>query len=245
MPLGRLHPYRRGTAARKIQAAFRRRRTKKRFQRDKIKTAGDVRRAVQQTSVSSVVVQETQAQGLSTTPTVIHNLSKIEFNNSNDTLYARKSKQITVGHFKFRAKVNVADKTNLIRIMVVRNKDPATTNAFDPADMFAMNNSQGLPADNMFAEPNLRNVEVKYDRVFNLQATSETIPAVNPQSVYWTFDVPVRETFKYFGTTNGTSEQTRNMKDYYLLGFSDSSLITHPTIQVVSYVWFKNVGNTA
>lgn len=245
MPLGVRHPYRRGQAARKIQRAFRRRRLRKRFQRDRVKTYRDVRKAVQATGVSSVIVQQTNF-ALITTPTIQHNLSNIEFSNSNDRPDTRKSKQITVGHIAFRCYLEVGDRTNLCRVMMVRNKNPATTNAFNPGtDMFSVNNGVGTQPDLMFAEPNLREVEVKYDRVFNLQDSSQALPAVNPRSVYFQFKVPIRETFKYFTIANNTNEQTRNMKDYYLVAFSDSSILPNPSLRATSYTWFKNVGNTA
>ena len=243
MPLGRLHPARRRSAATKIQAVFRGRRARRRV-KDRIKTVGDVRKAVQQTSVSSVIVQETNF-ALTQTPTIQHNLSNIEFSNSDNRPDTRKSKQITVGHIKFRCYLQVGDRTNLCRVMVVRNKNPLTTASFTPSDIFNVNNSVGTQPNNMFAEPNLREVEVKYDRVFNLQDSSEATPAVNPKTVYWTFSIPIRETFKYLTISNSTSQQTRNMKDYYLVAFSDSSILPNPSLTAVSYLWFKNVGNTA
>lgn len=235
--------YGKRTAARRIQAAWRRRR-KRRFTKDKIKTVRDVRNAVQATAVSSVIAQETNFS-LVTTPTVQHNLSQIEFSNSNDRPDTRKSKQITVGHIKFRCRLQVGDRTNLCRVMMVRNKNPETTAAFNPGDIFNLNNGVGTQPNNMFAEPNLREVEVKYDRVFNLQDSSETVPATRMQSIYWTFQVPIRETWKYFTISNQTAEQTRNMKDYYLVAFSDSAILPNPSLQAVSYLWFKNIGNTA
>lgn len=228
------------SSASKIQRAWR----KKRTQRDRVKTYGDVRKAVQATAVSSVICQETNLS-LITTPTVQQNLSNLEFSNSNDRPDSRKSKQVTVGHISFRCYLEVGDRTNLCRVMVVRNKNPATTNAFNPNDIFNVNNGVGTQPTTMFRDPNLREVEVKYDRVFNLQSTSETAPATRVQNVYWTFNVPIKETFKYFTEANNTQEQTRNMKDYYLVAFSDSAILPNPSLRAVSYLWFKNVGNTA
>lgn len=232
--------WKRNAAASRLQRYWR----KKKAQRDRVKTYGDVRKAVQATSVSSVIVQETNFS-IVNTPTVQQNLSEIEFSNSNDRPDSRKSKQITVGHIKFRCYLQVGDRTNLVRVMMVRNKNPETTNAFNPVNIFNVNNGIGTQPDDMFADPNLREVEVKYDRVFNLQDTSESSPATRMQNIYWTFNIPIRETFKYFTTSNGTSEQTRNMKDYYLVAFSDSSILPNPSLKAVSYLWFKNVGNTA
>ena len=124
--------------------------------------------------------------------------------------------------------------------MVVRNKDPQTAAAFNPANMFTMNNGVGTQPTQMFAEPNLRMVEVKYDKVFNLQATTEAIPATRVQNIYFQFKIKIGEVFKYFTETNNTSELTRNMKDYYIVAFSDSSILPNPSLRCVSYTWFKN-----
>ena len=231
----------RRSAARRIQKAWR---AKKRRQRDNIKTKGDVKKAVQSFNPSSVIAQETTFS-LTTTPTVQHNLSDIEFSNSNDRPDSRKSLKITVGHFKFRCRLQVGDATNLCRVMVVRNKNPLVAAAFNPITMFEINNGIGTQPNNMYAEPNLREVEVKYDRVFNLQDTTQAVPATRVQDIYWDFKVPIHETFKYLTTNNNTSELTRNMKDYYLVAFSDSAILPNPRFTAVSYTWFKNIGNTA
>jgi len=230
MKIGKKHH-----AAARIQKAWR----KKRYQRDNIKTTADVRRAVNKGTPASVVIQSTNF-GLTTTPTIQHSLSDIEYSNSNDTPNTRKSKKISVGHFKMRCYLNVADRTNLVRVMLVRNKDPLTAAAFNPSTMFEMNNGIGTQPTNMFAEPNLRKVQVKYDKIFNLQDSTESVPGVRPSSFYFTFKVKVNETFKYFTETNNTSEFTRNMKDYYIVAFSDSSVLPNPAFRCVSYTWFKN-----
>lgn len=228
--------------ARRIQRAWRSHRNKK----DKIKTAGDVKKVIQSQTPSSVIIQETDfsltgqnALGIGG-PTVQHVLSDIEFSNSNDHPNARKSKRITVGHVKCRCMLTCGDATNLCRVMVVRNKDPMTAAAFNPKLMFQMNNQVGPQPDQMFAEPNLRYVEVKYDRVFNLQLSAADSAAVRPSTTYFQFSVPIHETWKYYTETNNTSELTRNMKDYYIVAFSDSLIVPNPTFKCVSYTWFKN-----
>ena len=95
----------------------------------------------------------------------------------------------------------------------------------------------------MFAEPNLREVEVKYDKVFNLQSTTEAVPATRMQNIYFQFKVPIKEQWKYLTTTNNTSQLTRNMKDYYIVAFSDSAILPNPSLKLVSYTWFKNISN--
>lgn len=228
-------------AAKNIQRAWRRRR----YQKDKIKTVKDVRDAVNKGTPSSVIIQTTNldidAEVLGVGgPTVQHSLSNIEFSNSNDRPDSRKSKIISVGHIKIRCLLSVGDRTNLCRVMVVKNKDPMTAAAFNPKQMFVMNNGVGATPDRILAEPNLRQVEVKYDRVFNLQDSTEAVPGTLPMSKYFQFRVPINEKWKYFTETNNTSELTRNMKDYYIVAFSDSLLAPHPSLHCVSYTWFKN-----
>ncbi len=219
--------------------------TKPSWQKDKIKTQKDVYTAIDERNPVSVIVQETNF-ALTTTPTTQHSLSDIEFSNSNDRPDSRKSLKIRAGHVKCRAYLEVGDRTNLCRVMVVRNRNaqqPGT--AFNPATMFEMNNGVGTQPNNMYAEPNLRQVDVKYDRVFNLQDTSEASPAVRPKNIYFEFSVPFHETWQYLTTANNTSEWTRNKKDYFIVAFSDSSILPNPSLKLSSYTWFKNIGNTA
>lgn len=224
-------------AAVRIQRRWRKR------TKDKIKTVKDVRDAVNKGTPASVIVQETNFSLTGTPfggPTVQHVLSAIEFSNSNDRPDARKSKKISVGHISCRCYLDVGDRTNLCRVMLVRNKDPQTAAAFNPSNMFQMNNGVGTQPNAMFADVNLRQVEVKYDKVFNLQDTTEAVPATRMQNIYFKFKVPIHETWKYFTETNNTSELTRNMKDYYIVAFSDSIALPNPSLRCISYTWFKN-----
>lgn len=223
--------------------ALRRAVRKRKGRKDKIKTVGDVQRATLKMTPSSVIIQETNFSLTASPlggPTIQHSLSDIEFSNSNDRPDSRKSKKITVGHIKCRCYLDVGDRTNLCRVMVVRNKDPLTAAAFNPGNMFVMNNGVGTQPNQMFAEPNLRQVDVRYDKVFNLQDSTEAVPATRQQNIYFEISVPIHETWKYFTETNNTSEFTRNMKDYYIVAFSDSAIIPNPTLKCASYVWFKN-----
>ena len=228
-------------AARHIQRKWRKRRAKK----DQIKTVGDVQKATLKMTPSSVIVQTTDFALTQTVlgvggPTVQHAFSNIEFSNSNDRPDSRKSKKITVGHIKCRCYLDVGDRTNLCRVMVVRNKDPLTSAAYNPHAMFIHNNGVGPQPNEMFAEPNLRQVEVKYDKVFNLQDSVAATPATRMKNIYFEINVPIHEVWKYYTETNNTSELTRNMKDYYLVAFSDSIITPNPSLKATSYTWFKN-----
>lgn len=234
----------RGTyAASRIQRAYRR----KKYQKDKIKTEGDVKRAVRNAQPSSVVITNTTST-MSTVPFVYQQLSRLLFSNSNDTLYARKSTNIRVGHISFRVRLTVQDSPgNLVRLMVVRLKDSATPAAtFDPQSMFVWNSGQGQQPDNLYSDVNLRIAEVKYDKVFNLQQSTAALPATRMQDIYLNFNTKINETWKYATTDNGTNTFTRNMKDYFLVAFSDSAVGTaHPRIKATSFLWFKNISNNA
>lgn len=231
-------------ATRYIQRSWR---NKKANKKDKIKTAGDVKAVIRNQQPTSVFLQNTSTT-LSTTPTVMQQLSRIEFSNSNDELFARKSSNIRVGHISVRARITVADDPgNLVRLMVVRLKDSDTTAAaFAPANMFQWNNGQGTQPSNYFmSDPNLRLVDVKYDKVFNLQYSSETTPATRMQDIYLNFKVPIKETWKYKSTATGTEIDTRNLKDYFVVAFSDSLAPPHPRFLATTMTWFKNISNNA
>lgn len=229
--------FRRNYAAKTLQRAWRARKRKQ--STDYINTNTDVKRAVNSMTPGSVIIRESTLS-LTTTPITQQVLSDIEYSNSNDRPDSRKSKNISAGHFKFRGLIQVGDKTNLVRVMVVRNKDPLTAAAFNPSTMFQMNNGIGTQPTTILAEPNLRKVQVKYDHVFNLSENSETHPGAKNDNIYFDFKINLKETWKYFTETNNTSELTRNMKDYYLVAFSDSSITPNPRLGIVSYTWFKN-----
>lgn len=214
--------------------------------KDKIKTAGDVKKVVRDAQPASVFIRNTVTT-VSNVPTVMQRLSNITFSNSNDTTYARKSTNIRAGHVSLRCRLQVADRPgNLIRFMVVRLKDSSVNpTAFDPQTMFQWNDGNGSQPDNMYSDVNLRIAEPKYDKVFNLQASTETLPATRMQDIYFDVNVPFKETWKYKMTSNGAQEFTRNLKDYFIVCFSDSSLATHPAITLTSFTWFKNISNNA
>lgn len=229
-------------ASKRIQRAWRSHKLRK----DKIKSGADVRKAMRDAQPASCFFTNTDST-MSTTPYIYKELSKITFNNSNNTPYARKSTNIRVGHIAFRGQLDVYDNTNLCRVMVVRLKDTAINpDAFTPSTMFQYNNGEGTQPDNLYANVNTRICEVKYDRMFQLQ--KQLTGAVRVPSVYLNFKIPFHETWKYMSTENGTNTSTRNTKNYYLVAFSDSTAEptqSHPKIKMTTCCWFKNISNNA
>lgn len=219
----------------------------KRVRKDNIKTAGDVRAAVRAAQPATPQFTTTTST-MSTTVFAYQYLSKLIFSNSNNTPYARKSTNIRVGHASFRGRLTVQDSPgNLCRLMVVRLKNTdIAPDAWTPQTMFEYNDGTGTQPDNLYASPNTRMVEVKYDKMFNLQNTTAAAPATRMQDIYLNFKVKFNETWKYAACETGQSPFTRNNKNYFVVAFSDSATGTpHPRIILTSCVWFKNISNNA
>lgn len=214
--------------------------------KDKIKSGADVRKAMRDVQPASCFFTNTDST-MSVTPYIYKELSKITFNNSNNTPYARKSTNIRAGHLAVRGELIVYDTTNLCRVMVVRLKDTAINpDAFTPSTMFQYNNGEGTQPDNLYANVNTRICEVKYDRMFQLQ--KQLTGATRVQSVYLNFKIPFHETWKYMSCENAQNPSTRNTKNYFLVAFSDSTAEptqSHPKIKLTTCLWFKNISNNA
>lgn len=214
----------------------------KKQQKDKIKTKGDVRKALMSDKPSSVFINNV-ASTMSTVPFTYVKLSEITYSTNDNTMYARKSKNIRVGHIACRLRLNVQDiPGNLCRLMIVRLKDTSQSPAaFDPADIFQFNDGYGTQPDHLYSGCNLNYVEVKYDKIFNLQNTTAAAPATRMQDIYLNFKIKCHENWKYMTTPSGAATPSRNGKNYYLVALSDSTTGTaHPRITGSTAVWFKN-----
>jgi len=213
----------------------RKRRTKV---KDQIKTGADVRKAVQETAPSQGKL-DTISGSITTTPVTLLEVSKIAFNNDDAGQYERNSKKITMGSLRFRGTLVVGDATNLVRLLVVRDKNQ-DNQAWDPNSCF-FSDGNVVPAPT-FAQINTRNVDVLYDNTYNMQDSTESVPAVRPSQYFVDFYVPIRKTLTYIQQNAGDAAiNPRNGHHYYLVAVSDSSILPNPSIRGSSATWFKNI----
>jgi len=230
---GKRRIYGKRSAARKIQTAWRRRKVK-----DTIKTKSDVRKAVQSTAPSRAFLGSTSAS-ITTTPSVVQSFSNIPFDDDASVFQSRNSLKISVGSIRGRGNIVVGDSTNYIRILLVRSKNQ-TNAAFDPAGCF-FDNGGSVAVPSHLAQINTRNVECLSDKLYSLQDSTEFVPGVNPSFKFLEFNQPIRNTWTYNAVALGTTIAPRNMKEYYMVVVSDSSVLPNPSIRMQFCTWFKNV----
>jgi len=144
-----------------------------------------------------------------------------------------------MGSFRFRGLLNVGDRTNIVRLLVVRDKNQDDT-VFTPGSAFFFD---GVTlATGVNAQINTRNVDVLMDPTYNLQDTTESVPATRPQSYFLDFNIPIRKELTYNQQTSGDAPiLPRNMRHYYFIGVSDSVILPNPSISGSTITWFKNV----
>lgn len=239
--------YARRSAASKIQKAWRCRQWKKKYRgRDQIKTAGDVRRAVQKSAPSRGVVNRI-SQTFSTSPVgVLDCLSEITFSTDDSRQDRRQSMKITMGSFRVRGEVAVADSlvasdaSNLVRLMVVRQKNFIQAATFDPSLCF-YNDGQSTPLS-VYAQVNTRYCEVLWDKTYNLEnnTNGDRYPT-RPRMVFIDENIPIKKKITYRPMLDGQSELPRDQNHYYFIGVSDSSITPHPSLNGASVTWFKNI----
>jgi len=220
-------------AARKIQSAWR-----KRKQKDKIKTVSDVRKAVQSTAPSRAYLGDTSSS-ITTAPVVLQSFSNIPFSDDQSDFQSRNALKISVGSIRGRGNIVVGDSTNFVRLLLVRSKNQ-TNAAFDPLSVFFTNGGAVVPPYHL-AQINTRNVEVLWDRTYTLQDSTEADPAVIPPVKFLEFNTPIRNTWTYNAVASGTTIAPRNMKEYYLVAVSDSSILPNPSVRFQFCTWYKNV----
>lgn len=219
-----------------IQRAWR---AKKKAQKDQIKTKADVRKAVQATAPSRAELRSGSVS-ITTTPSILESFSDIEFNEDGITNpQTRQSLKISVGSIRLKGDLVVGDDTNIVRLMLVRSKNQ-TNDAFAPADIFFDNNG-AVAVTAYLAQVNTRNVDVLWDKSFLLQDSDSSIPGVRPSFYFIDEKFTIRNTWTYNQINNATTELPRNMKEYYLVAVSDSSVLPNPSLRYQSCTWFKNL----
>lgn len=206
--------------------------------KDYIKTASDVRKAVQQTAPSRAKLDQLSFS-VTTTPATQLSVSAIEFNEDASEFQARQSLKVTVGSLRFRGTLVVGDASNLVRLLIVRSKNQ-TNAAFDPQSCF-YNNPGGASILGVFSQINTRNVDVVYDKTWIMQDSTEAVPAVRPATYFIDENVSIRKTMMYNQTGSGVVTQPRNMTEYYMVAVSDSGVLPNPSFRLACCTWFKNV----
>jgi len=228
--------YGKRTAARRIQSAWRR---KKKYQKDTIKTKSDVRKAVQATAPSRAYLLN-GSFSITTTPLTLQSFGIIPFNEDGITNpQSRQSLKISVGSIRLRGNLVVGDSTNIVRLLLVRGKNQTGT-VFNPAEVFFDNNA-AVAVPSVDAQINTRNVECLWDQTYQLQDTDSSDPGVRPTSFYINKKFTIRNNWTYNQTANAGVILPRNMKEYYLIGVSDSVVLPNPSIRFSSCTWFKNL----
>lgn len=214
------------------------RRSLRRRAPDKIKTAGDVRRAVQSTAPSRAKM-DSISQSITSTVSNMLSISAISFNEDSSVFDARQSLKISLGSFRFKGTVVVGDATNLVRLLIVRSKNQ-TNAAFDPTSAFYSNPGGAVPQA-VAAQINTRNVEVLWDKTYFMQDSTAAAPAVRPAAFFIDANVRIGKTIKYNQVGNAITVQPRNMSEYYMIGVSDSGVLPNPSVRLECLTWFKNV----
>jgi len=221
------------TAAQKIQRHWRKRRV------DRIKTKSDVRKAVQSTAPSRAELRSGTAS-ITTTPSILESFSDIEYNEDGITNpQSRQSLKISVGSIRMKGDLVVGDDTNIVRLMLVRSKNQSNA-AFAPADIFFNNNGAAAVAAYL-AQVNTRNVDVLWDKTYMLQDSDSSTPGVRPSFYFIDEKFNIRNTWTYNQIANASTQLPRNMKEYYLVAVSDSSVLPNPSLRYQSCTWFKNL----
>jgi len=206
--------------------------------KDYIKTASDVRRAVQQTAPSRAKLTAL-AFSTTTTPEMKLSISRIEFNEDSSDFATRQSTKITVGSLRIKGTLVVGDASNLVRMLIVRSKNQ-TNAAFNPQDCFY--NNPGAPAiPSVLAQINTRNVDVVYDKTWNMQDSTAAVPGVRPSNYFIDENIPIRKTMTYNQTGSAVASLPRNMTEYYMVCVSDSTIAPNPSFRLQCCTWFKNV----
>jgi len=224
----------RRTAARRIQRAWKR----KRYQKDKIKTVSDVRKAVQKTAPSRAFVNNGSAS-ITTTPVILESYGVIPFNEDGiSNPNSRQSLKVSVGSIRIRGNLVVGDDSNLIRLMLVRSKNQSGT-IFSASECFFDNNGAAA-ITGIQSQLNTRNIECLWDQTYQLQDQIADA-ATRPSSVFLNKKFNIRNTWTYNQAPNAAVILPRNMKEYYLVAVSDSSVLPNPSLRWSSCVWFKNL----
>lgn len=246
---GRYYRYgrRRASAASKIQRAWRCSKWKKKYRgRDQIKTVGDVRRAVQKTAPSRGKVVRLSQTFSTNAVAVVDCLSGITFSDSDARQDRRQSMKIEMGSFRFKGELSVAenlvtsDETNIVRLMLVRQKNYVEAATFDPPSCL-YNDGLTTPLS-IYAQPNTRYCEVLWDKTYQMQnnTNGDRYPT-RPRSFFIDENIPIRKKITYKPVADGQTPLPRDHNHFYLIGMSDSSVAPNPALEGSGVIWFKNI----
>ena len=225
-------------AARRLQRAWRRRRYKKRM------TVNKVKKVVQNMEPTRSDIFNLLNDSVSSSSTVINNLTNITFNDDPSTFGTRQQTKVKLMSFNWRGSIKVGNNAtdNQVRLMIVK-KIADDGAAFDARKCFLQH--PGTSPALIWCQPNKRYCKVYKDWFFQLQnqdpssLTNEQYPTVPWRkllNIHFTF--PKNTIARYPLVANATNVQSSN-EQYYFIGVSDTALLT-PEMTGLGTVFFKN-----
>ena len=211
--------------------------------KDAIRTAGDVKRVMNQSAPIRFWLHNVSAS-MSTTIANIHPLSLIPYQaDPTQDLGARNSKKVYLNRYRFRGIVSIAaglpgtgDVTNRVRLMIVRQKTNQS-GAFTATD--ALETNDGVFNYTIDTPSNQKRCEIVWEKEYQVQQS--VAGSVYPPYAKVEIDVPLHRTAKYDATPNGSASSPVNNSIYAFVAISDSGATPHPTLRGQGQTVFKNI----
>lgn len=211
--------------------------------KDSIRTAGDVKRVMNQSAPIRFWLHNVSAN-VSNTISNIYPVSLIPFQaDPTADLGARNSKKVYLNRYRFRGVCSVAaglpgtgDVTNRFRLMIVRQKTNQQ-GVFNATD--ALETNDGTFQYTIDTPSNQKRCEIIWEKEYQVQQA--VAGAVYPSYQKIEIDVPLHRTAKYDATPNGSASSPVNNSYYALVAISDSGTTPHPTLRGQGQTVFKNI----
>lgn len=228
----RIHYHRRGwagtrsTAAKRIQRAWRGRKT----------TRGVVKQVLRNQEPYKYFSQSISSlQAVNNRWTLMANLSTIPFNVDNSP-NARTGTKIQLRTLAMRLTLGFPDDYNNLRIALIRGRRVGTLNASDISyDPNGSNDDIHLPFNQKY-------VDVLFDKTYAGQAQSGGVSSALPPFKFVDINKYLGKICKYTeSTTSTTGEQPYNGNAIYLYAVSDSAFASHPTMPGQIRMSFKDL----
>lgn len=138
--------------------------------------------------------------------------------------------EIEISHIQFNYRIDVADTSNVFRVVIFQWFQQSDSNFPTIGDIF-MNNGAGYPYLDMYNYENKKNFKILFDKTHTLSGNAGNNATIINHKKWYGAGIPIKK-IKFLGNSESGFNANIVKGALYYMFVTDSTVISHPSINM-------------